>query len=223
MPPSLELYYHPLASYCWKVLIALYENGTAFEPKIVDLMDPEARTEFSRLAPLGKFPVLRDRFRGNTVYESSIIVDYLDEHYPGVTELVPADREQARRTRFWDRFFDLYVHEPMQKIVLNRLRPERQRDAHGVELARAALEKAYCLLDAKLGERTWAVGQRFTIADCAAAPALYYANRVAPLGDRHAPADAYLARLLARPSSARVIAEAQPYFAMFPESELSDA
>jgi glutathione S-transferase len=131
--------------------------------------------------------------------------------------LIPGDRDDARRARFWDRYFDQYVHERMQKIVLDRLRPPDQRDATGVEQARAGLEEAYRFLDAELRDRPWAAGQAFTMADCAAAPALYYADRVAPLAPAHPVTAAYLARLRARPSFARVLAEAEPYFSSFPE------
>lgn len=213
---TLDLYFHPLASYCWKVLIALYESGTPFQGRTVDLMDPEQRAAFLRLAPLGKFPVIRDAARGQTVAESTIIIEYLENHYPGGAPLIPRDPDEALRTRYWDRYFDLYVHEPMQKIVLDRLRAAAQRDAYGVEQARERLADAYARLEVELRDRRWATGTSFTMADCAAAPALYYADRVVPLGAGHPVTAAYLERLRGRPSFARVLAQAEPYFSSFP-------
>jgi glutathione S-transferase len=204
----LKLYYHPLASFCWKVLVPLYENATPFEPHRVDLMDPVAREEFKRLWPLGKFPVLRDEARDVTLPESSIIVEYLARHHPGPVELLPSDPEAALETRLKDRFYDLYVHEPMQKIVTDRLRPAGHSDAHGVERAKELLASAYAIIDREMSSRTWAAGEAFTLADCA--------NRVLPLGAAHPRASAYLGRLLARPSFARVVDESQAYQRLFP-------
>ncbi len=215
---GLRLYYHPLASYCWKALIALYEGGVAFEPELIDLQDPEARERFVRMTPLGKFPVLVDEEAGKGFPESSIIIEYLAMKHPGAAKLIPADRELALRVRLSDRFYDLYVHEKMQKIVGDRIRPEGRKDPEGVERARGELEIALSLVDRDMGEGGWATGLTFTMADCAAAPALYYANQVAPFGDSHPGAARYLERLMARPSFARVLAEAEPYFAMFPRS-----
>jgi glutathione S-transferase len=213
---TLTLHYHPLASYCWKVLIALYEQGTPFTPNIVDLSDPAQRAALARLYPFAQFPVLRDDGRDQTVPESTIIIEYLAQHYPGPTPLIPADRDLARETRLADRLYDLRVQTPMQKIVGDRLRPDGAHDPHGVADARAQLAIAYGIIEGRAAERTWAVGDAFTLADCAAAPALYYADRVQPLGADHPQAAAYLARLRARPSVARVLDEAGPYFAMFP-------
>jgi glutathione S-transferase len=215
---SLKLYFHPLASFCWKPLIALYENDTPFEPRIVDLMDPVSAAAFRQVWPIGKFPVLRDDLRNEKVPESSIIIEYLDRHYPGRTRLVPADEDQARRVRLSDRFYDCYVQHPMQKIVTDRLRPEGRRDPHGVEEARALLRTALGMIDADMAHRTWATGDAFTMADCAAAPALFYADEVLPLAESHRNAAAYLGRLRERPSFARVLAEAEPYFRLFPQS-----
>jgi glutathione S-transferase len=120
---SLKLYFHPLSSFCQKALIALYENETPFEPHIVDLADETSSAEFKKIWPIGKFPVLRDEARDRTVPESSIIIEYLAQHYPGATQLVPADAELARQARMRDRFYDLYVNVPMQKVVTDRLRP----------------------------------------------------------------------------------------------------
>jgi glutathione S-transferase len=213
---ALSLYFHPLASYCWKVLIALYEGETPFEPRLVDLGNAEQREAFYKVAPLGKFPVLRDEAGGRLVYESTIIIEYLALHHAGRAALVPADGEAALEVRAQDRFFDQQIHEPMQKHVGDKLRPADKRDPHGVEQAHAQLEKAYGILEDTLAGRTWAAGETFSMADCAAAPALYYANLVHPIAARYERVTSYLKRLQARPSFARVIAEAQPYFSMFP-------
>ncbi len=215
---TLRLYYHPLSSYCWKVLIALYEAGVPFEPELVDLGDPEARERFIRMTPLGKFPVLVDESSGKGFPESSIIIEYLAMKHPGAAKLIPADKDLALRVRLSDRFYDLHVHDKMQRIVGDRLRPADKKDAFGVEKLRNELEISLSLVDRDMGEGGWATGLTFTMADCAAAPALYYANQVAPFGDKHAGAARYLDRLMARPSFARVLAEAEPFFAMFPKS-----
>jgi len=212
---ALSLYYHPLASYCWKVLIALYENETPFVARLVDLGDEAQRDALLKLWPVGKFPVLHDEAAGRVVPESSIIIEYLDAHHPGGTPLIPADRDAALEVRLQDRFFDQQIHEAMQKHVVDKLRPEGQRDPYGVEQAHRQLERAYGMLEAILQRRTWAGGDAFSMADCAAAPALYYANLVHPLG-AHAGVAAYLKKLAARPSFARVLAEAEPYFKSFP-------
>ena len=210
---SLELYLHPLASYCWKVLIAFYENGTPFEPRIVD---DASRPGFEHILSLGKFPVLRDGARDRTIPESSIIIEYLAQHYPGPIKLLPDSPELALETRLADRFYDLYVHESMQKIVADKIRPAGKSDPYGVEQARARLATAYEMIDRNMEAKTWSVGDTFTMADCAAAPALYYADLVAPFRKTFTNAAAYLRRLEQRPSFARVIQEAQPYFALFP-------
>ena len=212
----LKLYFHPLASFCWKALIALYENDTPFEPHIVDLGNETERAAFLKIWPIGKFPVLRDDAKDRTIPESNIIVEYLAQHYPGMTQLVPADADLARQTRFRDRFYDLYVHEPMQKIVTDKLRPAGKGDPHGVEQARAQLQTAYSMIDREMGTRTWAIGDQFTMADCAGAPALFYANKVMPFRGTHKNAAGYFDRLMQRPSFVRVVEEAQPYFKMFP-------
>jgi glutathione S-transferase len=213
---GLTLYLHPLASYCWKVLIALYENDTPFRPEIVDLSDPAARAALEALWPFARFPILRDEIRGLIVPESTIIIEYLARHRPGPVSLLPADPDTAREVRLADRFYDLYVHEPMQTIVGDRLRPADARDPHGVARARALLEVAYGMIERDMATRRWTSGDLFTMADCAAAPALHYANRVHPLGERRPRAVAYLRRLEARPSFARLMAEAAPYAHLFP-------
>jgi glutathione S-transferase len=214
---SLTLYFHPLSSFCWKVLIALYENDTPFTPNLVNLGNASERAALLKLWPIAKFPVLRDDAQDRTIPESSIIIEYLDNQYPGRTRFIPADAKAALQTRLRDRFYDLYVHLPMQKVVGDRLRPEAGKDPHGVEEARARIQSCYGMIDREVATKTWATGETFTIADCAAAPALFYASKVVPFGESHKNVIAYLDRLKARPSFARVIKEAEPYFAMFPK------
>jgi glutathione S-transferase len=218
---SLTLHFHPLASYCHKALIALYEHDTPFSPNMVDLGSESEREALLKLWPIGKFPVLRDEARNQTVPESTVIIEYLDRYYPGGTPLIPEDFDRAWQTRLRDRFYDLYVHEPMQKIVGDRLRPQAKKDPHGVEEAKARLRTSYGIIDREMETRTWAIGEAFSLADCAAAPALFYANEIMPLGDSHENVAAYFRRLKARPSYARVLKEAEPYFAMFPREEHS--
>jgi len=213
---SLTLHYHPLSSFCHKALIGLYELDVRFENYLVDLRDAAARAAFMALWPVGKFPVLRDDARQRTVPESTIILEYIDRHYTAAPRLIPADPDLALDCRTRDRFYDLYIHLPMQKIVGDRIRPEAQRDPLGVEQARAQIKAAYAIADDQLRGRTWAAGDSFSLADCAAAPALYFANKVAPFGDAHPQLAAYFARLSTRPSYARVLEEAKPYLSMFP-------
>jgi glutathione S-transferase len=215
----LTLHMHPLASYCWKVLIALYENDTPFEAHLVDLSDPAVVAAFKALWPTAKMPLLVDKARDRTVPETSIIIEYLQAAYPGPMRFIPDEPEAALRVRLLDRLFDNYVQESMQKIVGDRIRPADAKDPYGVAHARAQLAMAYDLLETQLAGRTWAAGEAFSLADCAAAPALFYANKVAPLGEAHPVVSAYLDRLLARPSFARVLQEAEPYFAMFPAQD----
>jgi glutathione S-transferase len=213
---ALTFHYHPLASFCWKVLIGLYENGTAFEPLIIDLGDPASRDPFVALWPMGKMPVLEDKARGAVVPETTVILDYLDLHYPGPVRFTPADGDAAWPVRLWDRFFDFYVQQPMQKIIADRIRPEGQpRDPFGVTQAHADLLTAYAHLERELDSREWICGA-FGLADCAAAPAIFYADKVSPLGAQYPAIAAYLERLKARPSFARVLREAEPYFKFFP-------
>ncbi len=207
----LTLYYHPLASYCWKVLIALYENATPFEGVVIDLADDTQRARLEALWPVAKFPVLEDRARGEIVPESTIINEYLAQHYPGAVALVPADADRARQARLWDRFFDHYVHTPMQKIVLDRLRPVEARDAYGVAQAKEALLQAYAMLDKALAHKPWAAGETFTLADCSAFPALFYGRMQVPFEATQVHLSAYLEKLQARASIARVLREAEPY------------
>jgi len=216
--PSLTLYFHPLSSYCWKALIGLYELELPFEKHLVDLSNAAARDAFARIWPLAKFPVLQDGAR--VVPESSVILEYADR-LAGSRRLIPADPELALRCRLLDRLFDSHVHQPMQAIVGDRLRSADVRDAFGVERARAQLESAYSLLDGQMRPGAtpggaWATGADFTLADCSAMPALFYANKVAPFAGRWKNLTAYLERLEARPSVARVLREAEPYLHHFP-------
>jgi glutathione S-transferase len=208
------LYAHPFASYCWKVLVALYENDTAFTYRSLGPDDPQAASELQALWPLKKFPVLVDEAR--PVIESSVIIEYLTLRYPGKVRLIPEDPEAALEVRFMDRCFDNYVMTPMSKIVTNQLRREDLRDPYGVDEARAALNTAYAWLDGTMLGRTWAAGQNFTLADCAAAPALFYADWAYPIAERFVYVRAYRSRLLARPSVIRVVDEARPFRQFFP-------
>jgi glutathione S-transferase len=216
-PMSLTLHFHPLSSFCWKALIALYENDTPFTPHFVDLGNAAERAALLELWPIGKFPVLRDEARDQTVPESSTIIEYLDRHYPGRTRLIPAEPDLAWQTRLRDRFYDLYVHLPMQKIMGDRLRPAGNKDPHGVEEARAQLRTSYGMIERQMAAGTWAMGDAFSLADCAAVPPLFYGNMVVPFGDSHKNVTAYFERLKARPSTARVLREAEPYFQMVPK------
>jgi glutathione S-transferase len=216
---SLTLHYHPLASFCWKALIALYENDIPFAPNIVDLRNATERAALLKLWPVGKFPVLYDEARDQAIPESSIIIEYLDQHYPGRTRFIPSSDDLALQTRLRDRFFDLYVHLPMQKIIGDRLCPEGSKDPHGVEGARAQLRTSYGIIETQIAGSAWAMGDQFTLADCAALPALFYGNSVEPFPAEHGKLAGYLDRLKARPSAARVLGEAEPYFAMVPKED----
>jgi len=198
------------------VLIALYENETPFEPRLVDLSDPGQREALTKLWPLMKFPLLVDDHSGRVVPESSIIIEYVSQRYPGRIELIPQDPDVALEARLQDRFFDLQIHEPMQKHVGDKLRPAAERDPHGVQQAHAQIERAYDMLEQALNGRSWAAGNTFTLADCAAAPALYYADRIHPITQARPRLAAYLQKLHARPSFARAFQEAQPYLHLFP-------
>lgn len=214
---SLTLYFHPLSSFCWKTLIALYENGTPFTPQMLRAGNEADHAALSKLWPVGKFPVLRDDTRDQTIPETTIIIEYLDRYYPGRTRFLPTDPDLAWQTRLRDRFYDLYVHLPAQNIIGDRLRPAAAKDPHGVEEARARLRSCYDMIDRQMAGCHWAMGEAFGLADCAALPALFYANKVEPIGAKHNNAAAYLERLKARPSVARVLIEAEPYFNLFPQ------
>lgn len=220
---ALTLYMHPLSSYCHKVLIALYENDTAFEPKTVDLVDPDARAAFVALWPTAKIPLLHDVGRNKVVPETSIMIEYLDRHYPGSQPLLPSDADARLDARLWDRLLDCYVMTPMQRIVANQLRPEAERDARGATESRSLLSMAYGMLERQLAANPWMAGETFTIADCAAAPSLFYASILAPFQAEHVHLAAYFERLIQRPSVARTLQEARPWFAFFPFQELMPA
>jgi glutathione S-transferase len=211
---TLELYMHPLSSYCHKALIALYENDVAFDPVIIDRSTVE---DFKKLWPIGKFPLLRDVRRDHLIPESTIIIEYLDLHYPGKVKLLPADPDRARQVRMRDRFFDLYLHAPMQKYPGDWLRPSGNRDPYGVEEAKRAYRIALDMLESELVGKSWVMGEEFTMADCAAAPALYYGERFyGPFRESHPVTMAYLDRLMTRSSYARVLQEAKPYLHLLP-------
>jgi glutathione S-transferase len=216
MNPSLTLHFHPLSSFCQKVLIGLYELDVPFRKRIVDLSNDADRAEFLKLWPLGKFPVLRDDTHDVTIPETTIILEYVETRFANPSRLIPTDPGIAQVCRLRDRFFDLYVNVPMGKIVTDKLRPENQRDGYGVAEAREQLETAYRIADGWMRDGPWAIGNSFSLADCAAAPALFYANKVVPFGSTAPHLASYFARLVERPSFARVLDEAKPYFAMFP-------
>jgi glutathione S-transferase len=214
---SLTLHYHPLSSFCMKALVALYENGTPFQPLLVNLGDKDSRDAFLKIWAIGNFPVLQDDARNKIVPESTIIIEYLDQHYPGPTHFIPYDKDLALKVRQTDRLYDLYIHMEMQKVVGDRLRPADKKDSFGVEQARNRMRTAYGIMDQQMAGRTWAVGETFTLADCAACPALHYAGLTEPFADTHRNLAAYYERLRNRPSFARVLEEAKPYFHMFPK------
>jgi glutathione S-transferase len=211
---TIRLHYHPLSSFCWKALIALYETGTPFDGVIVDLGDTAQREAFYKLWPIGKFPVIEDTARDWFVPESSLIIEYLARHYPGPSTLLPADPDKARQVRMRDRFFDSYIHLPMQKVIGDRIRPEGAKDPYGVAEAKRQMQTALALVESSIGDG-WASGD-FSMADIAAAPALFYADKISALAPTFPKTAAYLERLKQRPSFARTLKEAEPYFAMFP-------
>jgi len=209
---SLTLYYHPLASFCHKVLIALYETGIAFERRIIRLSEEADRAELQAIWPIGKFPVIRDPIRKRDLPESTIIIEYLDRLSAGARPLIPSDWEDALEVRLWDRFFDNYLQGPMQQIVGDRV-----RGANGdMSKERATLETAYRMVDRQITSRTWIAGKEFSMADCAAAPALFYASTIQPFAEEFSHLRAYFDRLAERPSIQRVIDEAKPYFSLYP-------
>jgi glutathione S-transferase len=209
---TLKLYAHPFSSYCQKVLIALYENNTPFE--YLTLEDAKNGGELEALWPIKKFPVLVDK--GRSIMEASIIIEHLDLHHPGPVRLIPEDPRTALEVRLMDRFFDNYIMTPMQKIVADRIRTENDRDPYGVTEARAMLDKAYAWLDTTLARREWAAGVTFSLADCAAAPSLFYADWAHPIREAYPRVRDYRRKLLARPSFARAVDEARPYRPYFP-------
>jgi len=211
---SMLLYAHPFSSYCQKVLIALYENDTPFEFRLLAPGHDREAAEHRALWPLGRFPVLVDA--GRTVVEATIIVEHLGLYHPGPVRLLPDDRAAALDVRMLDRFFDNYVMSPMQKIVADSIRTPENRDGQGVREARELLTTAYRWLEGVVKDRPWSAGQAFSLADCAAAPALFYADWVHPIDDACSSVRAYRSRLLGRPSFARAVDEARPYRRLFP-------
>lgn len=211
---TLTLFGHPFSSYCQKALIALYENATPFTFRIFGPDDPTADADFAALWPVRRFPLLVDD--GAPVAEASIIIEHLSIHHPGSVRLIPPEPARALEVRFLDRFFDNYVMGPMQRIVSNALCDPSRRDETDVVEARKMLDTAYAWLETYMAGREWAATDGFTLADCAAAPALFYADWVHPIADRYAGVRAYRGRLNGRPSFARAIDEARPYRPLFP-------
>jgi glutathione S-transferase len=209
---ALKLYAHPFSSYCQKVLIAFYENDTPFEYLTLD--DAKNGADLEALWPIKKFPVLVDN--DHTIMEASIIIEHLNLDHPGPARLIPEDPRAALEVRLMDRFFDNYIMTPMQKIVADRIRTENDRDPYGVTEARTMLDKAYAWLDTALAGREWATGVTFSLADCAAAPSLFYADWAHPIGEAFTRVRDYRRKLLARPSFARAVDEARPYRPYFP-------
>jgi glutathione S-transferase len=209
---ALTLYYHPLASYCHKVLIALYESGVDFDRRLVDLGNAEDRTALQALWPLVKFPVLQDSVRKCAVPESTIIIEHLNHHFPAISPLIPVDWEAAQAVRLWDRILDNHLHDAMQDIVWDRI-----IGAQGdMGRARASIQTVYALLDRQLAQHQWVAGDAFSLADCAAAPALFFATTLEPLPGALVHVSRYFQQLLERPSVARTFDEAKPYFSMYP-------
>jgi glutathione S-transferase len=209
-----SLYAHPFSSYCQKVLIALYENDTPFIYRKLGLEDPSAMRELEEYWPLKKFPVLVDN--GRVLLESSVIIEYLLIRHAGPVRLIPADPDAALDVRIMDRFFDNYIMTPMQRIVADFIRAKSDRDPLGIKEARSSLDSAYGWLDGVMQQRLWAGGAEFSMADCAAAPSLFYSDWVHEIDERFGNLCAYRRRLLERPSVARTIDEARPYRKLFP-------
>ncbi len=209
-----ELYGHPFAAFVWKPLIALYEREVAFTFRTIDPDHPENAARIRELSPTGQFPALVDGDR--CITQSNAVIEYLDLYHGTASPMVPADAREALEARMMADIFDDYVADPMQQIVGDALRPKDQTDPHGVADARSKLERSYAWLDKHLAGRTWAAGERFTIADCAAAPALLYSDWVHRIPESCATLIAYRQRLLARPSVVRVVDEARPFRPFFP-------
>ncbi|WP_309602650.1 glutathione S-transferase family protein [Sphingomonas sp.] len=209
----LSLYAHPFSSYCWKVLIPLYADGTPFDYQNVDPAFPGVMDALNRLWPIGKFPLLVDD--GEVIAETTSIIEHLQACHPGPNRWIPVGAE-GRRVRFLDRFFDQYVMNAAQPSVTHAMRPEGRGDAYGAEQGIKLLRTAYDWLDANLPDSLWAAGDTFTLADCAAAPSLFYADWVEAIGPSRPRLASYRARLLAHPEIARVVDEARPYRAYFP-------
>ena len=211
---ALTLYAHPFSSYCQKVLIALYENDIPFTMRVLDPSNPQVTAEWEALWPIKRMPVLVDADR--PVMEASIIIEHLGLHHPGQVRLIPEDARAALPVRMMDRFFDNYISTPMQKLVFDSIRTAENRDRQGVAEAKGMLERAYGWLEGALAGREWAAGNAFSLADCSAAPALFYSDWAHPIGETFTQVRAYRRRLLARPSFARAVNEARPYRSFFP-------
>lgn len=214
---ALTLHYHPLSSYCHKALIALYEFDLPFERRMLNPGDPDERAAFVALWPTGKMPLLGDGDR--VVPETSVIIEYLQRHHAPHAQLIPSSTDAAIEVRLWDRLFDLYAMTPVQTIIGDLMRAEADRDPLAVTKARETLAKSYDMIERHLQQRTWVAGDDFSMADCAAAPSLFYARTLVPFGDSHPRLAAYFERLMARPSVARTIAEARPFFQYYPGKE----
>ncbi|MDR7051036.1 glutathione S-transferase [Duganella sp. 3397] len=210
--PALTLYYHPLASFCHKVLIALYENGTDFDKRIINVGEDADRAELTAMWPICKFPVIRDHERLRDIPETSIIIEYLDRHFPGPQPMIPVDWDAALDVRLWDRFFDNYVQVPVQTIVtghLTGMQCDRTKE-------RTKLKTAYKMIEKRMASRAWMSGEHFSMADCAAAPALFYAATLLPFPEEYTNLQSYFERLVLRPSVQRVLEESKPYFSLYP-------
>lgn len=211
---TLALYGHPFSSYTQKALIALYENATPFEFRQISPDKTENVVEWQRRWPMGKFPLLADG--AETIVEASLIIEYLALRYPGPVSLLPAAPQAALLVRFLDRFFDLYVMDAMQVAVDSALGHLPMTPEAGRALAAQRLDRAYAWLEGALAGKTWAAGEVYTLADCAASPALFYADWTHPIPETFPVLRAYRARLLARPSFARAVDEARPFRPLFP-------
>lgn len=211
---SLVLYGHPFSSYTQKALIALYENDTPFEFRCIGPDTPEHVAEWLRRWPMARFPLLLDGER--QIVETSLVIEYLQLAHPGPVRLLPADPMAALDVRFLDRYFDLYVMSAMQLAVDTALQRYPMTVEKGRAIASERLERAYVWLEGHLAGKTWATGEHFTLADCAAAPSLFYADWVHRIPETYPVLRAYRARLLARPSFARAVEEARPYRSFFP-------
>lgn len=209
----IELFAHPFSSYCWKVLIALWENQVPFVYRALGPDHPGNGAELARLWPVAKFPLLVDN--GQPVMESSIIIEHLQRRAPGRVRLIPNDVEEALEVRKLDRIFDNHVMANMSRVVADALRPPHRRDSEEVAAAKAALDTIYSWLNRHMDGREWASGS-FSLADCAAAPSLFYADWVHPIPAIHVALRTYRARLLERPSVARAVDEARAYRHLFP-------
>lgn len=207
----MNFYYHPISSYCQKVLVAMYEKCIAFDPQVVALMDPEKRAQFREVYPMGKVPLLVVD-EDHLIPESSIIIEYLDEI--AEPKLIYGDTEQRRKIRFKDRMFDLYLNDSVSTLLFQSMKPESERDQERIDTSKFRIKTMYGFMEQEFGEQPYANGDRFGMADCAAMPALFYAQRSAPF-DGYKNISAYWDRLASRPSIQRVISEAEPHIAAF--------